>query len=467
MSQESSKQLTISFDHDSLIAPELAKGTFAIHVELNLPEQKVHWMNAAEMIRHLDAKNIPGLAYTIRRSTKTAVSELEQLKCSTMSPFLVTLPGARSDIKQLREDAAAARSFGIRNFLVVTGNIDPSHMPEQDGSFKPFNLGYTDSLEAIAALYAPEKPQSIAATVNPFMYTPESQCLQYAKLLRKVSAGAQFAIMQAGWDMKKAQELQWFLQMRECIVPLLARIRYFTPEAIENLTSQPEPGVSLPVPIGAKMQRLVKDKEQFDAYQRQLIALQVAGYKKLGFAGILIAGIDNVNDFDLLLDECDKIDASINSYDKWRNQWFDFNGDISFVPPPSRNTYDNPHYLYGNLLEPEQPFFDPHNAHFTSSMIQPPSKWTSLKASLLNPNSHSLLAKATQAVVKPDTKLSACYGLDNSSCPKRLTTLPCGNVQPDGFCEANHAPCFFNEIARIAAERNEVNLLDEPPAPLL
>ena len=108
------------------------------------------------------------------------------------------------------------------------GNIAPDHVPDAKGNYLPYTRGYMDSLDTLAAIKAFLPDVSLGAAVNPFKYTPEDQCLQYAKMFRKCAAGANFIVTQAGWDMKKYQELQWFMQMRELVKPVLARIAFLS-----------------------------------------------------------------------------------------------------------------------------------------------------------------------------------------------------------------------------------------------
>ena len=95
------------------------------------------------------------------------------------------------------------------------------------------------------------------------------------------------------------------------------------------------------------------------------------------------------------------------------------------------------------------------------------NKWTAytlyevsdkMKAMLLRPESDGFLSRIAKKIfTRGDEKT---YGLDNSSCPKRLTLCPCGNSRSDGFCEANHSPCVFKKVVELAAEFNEMNRLD-------
>ena len=81
-----------------------------------------------------------------------------------------------------------------------------------------------------------------------------------------------------------------------------------------------------------------------------------------------------------------------------------------------------------------------------------------LKASLIRPGADGKASRMARKFFKQGDEKT--YGLDNSSCPKRLTLCPCGNSRSDGYCEANHAPCVFKKVVELSAAFNEMNLLE-------
>ncbi len=460
--EDPTKQLVISFDHDSLITDELAHGNFLTFSEVMFPVESERRQNAAKMIDELSRLYPSDMAFVIRLSQQNTLQELSALKQSTARPFLLALSGRHASVQQLRENAAQARSFGIRNFLIVTGDLALEDYPSsKQKSILPGD-GYTDSVASLSILHDPQKGQSLACVFNPYMYTPEMVYTHYAKLSRKITAGAQIIIAQAGWDIKKAQELQWYLQMREQILPVVARIRLLSVDEAGALGNGPlEPGLTIPVPIAAKLMRLKDTPEQFQKYQEELAALLAIGYRKLGYAGILIAGASDAAAVIRIQNAANELDKSITSYNEWRSRWLDFHGDMSLDPPPTIHSDGTPFYLFENLLAPDLPLYSPAHSHITRVNFKKPNRWICFKAAMLAPNTKTILAKLAQPIFKPDPRFHNCYGLDNSLCPKRLSIGPCGNARPDGWCEANHAPCFFNTIAGIAAVRNELVLLEE------
>ena len=260
------RQLEISFERDPLISTLLNSGSFAVFAELSpyggdSQQEGGVSPRAAEFAAALEAaRGGRGLAFLARLSRTASVRQLRAVRTLASAPFLFCLTGASATPRHLQEDAANARTAGYCNFLATTGRLRRS----EDGQVVP----YVDSVEILDALADPHKSQTLAACVTPFVYTPEAQCAQYAKLLRKLAHGAQFIIAQAGWDMAKYQEMQWFLQQRELVVPIVVRLRFVTPEEAGRLRGGLEPGVAVPLSVAARLERLQSQPGEFRAYQR-------------------------------------------------------------------------------------------------------------------------------------------------------------------------------------------------------
>jgi methylenetetrahydrofolate reductase (NADPH) len=67
--------------------------------------------------------------------------------------------------------------------------------------------------------------------VSSFKYTAGENCAQYAELCKKVASGAQFAITQLGYDIRKFDELIRFQRQTQMTVPTLASLYLLTPKA--------------------------------------------------------------------------------------------------------------------------------------------------------------------------------------------------------------------------------------------
>ena len=89
-------------------------------------------------------------------------------------------------------------------------------------------------------------------------------------------------------------------------------------------------------------------------------------------------------------------------------------------------------------MENEPLNYDPEASQLASASLEQPAWLEKFKASLIRPGADGKASRMARKFFKQGDEKT--YGLDNSSCPKRLTLCPCGNSRSDGYCEANHAP---------------------------
>ena len=458
------KQLNICFDTKKTLTDLLYKSDFFIQIECrpeadgSLSSQTIALAKSAAQL--IPEESLGFMATSIRPDgfSYSALNTACKIQEITSHPVTMVLSGQGRDLHALKTDAAEAKSNGIVNLFAVTGNIAPDHVADSKGVYPPYTKGYTDSLDTLETVkgFAPEL--SLGAAVNPFKYTPEDQCLQYAKMFRKCAKGANFIVTQAGWDMKKYQELQWFMQMRELVKPVLARIAFLSFEQAQNLKESYLCGMSIPLPVASALQRHANTEAEFMTYQCELLALQTLGLKFLGYNGIQITGLYYSSDFRQFREKYEKISASISSYEEWLRKWHDFHGDISFAAAPTLHSQNRPHYFFANLLERSPLNYDPKESQLASASLDQPSWLEKFIVSLTRPGAEGKASQFARKIFRQGDEKT--YGLDNSSCPKRLTCCPCGNSRSDGYCEANHAPCIFKKVVELSAAFNEMNLLD-------
>ncbi|MBR4899428.1 MAG: methylenetetrahydrofolate reductase C-terminal domain-containing protein [Victivallales bacterium] len=458
------KQLNILFDTKTTLTDLLYKSDFFVQIECrpesdgSLSSQTIALAKSASQI--LPEDKLSFMATSIRPDgfSASALETARKLQDLTSRPVTMVLSGQGRTLHDLKTDAASAKSNGIVNLFAVTGNIAPDHVPDAKGNYLPYTRGYMDSLDTLAAIKAFLPDVSLGAAVNPFKYTPEDQCLQYAKMFRKCAAGADFIVTQAGWDMKKYQELQWFMQMRELVKPVLARIPFLSFDQAQNLSEGYFAGQVIPLPVASALQRHANSEAEFMTYQCELLALQTLGLKFLGYNGIQITGLYYSSDFRQFWEKYEALSAIVTSYPEWLRRWHNFHGDISFAPAPTFHSQSRPHYFFANLLEGEPLNYDAEASQLASATLEQPAWLEKFKASLIRPGADGKASRMARKFFKQGDEKT--YGLDNSSCPKRLTLCPCGNSRSDGYCEANHAPCVFKKVVELSAAFNEMNLLE-------
>ncbi len=460
------KQIDMSFSGDDRLASSMLKGEFQYYLECDSPLACQSFNASLTLIEDLGreirpVKRLFGWMLTDRLLSENChdpVLLAAALSESSGKPVIMGLSGRGSNLDRIKGMLADAKAKGLRNFLAVTGNLSA----QQAGQENPVQP-YVDSVETLQAARAFGKDLRLGAVVNPFKYTPQDQCLQYAKMLRKIHTGAQFLITQAGWDMKKAQELQWFLQKMNLTLLVVARVCLLSQEEAKQLAGGFQTGVILPVPLATRFQQDAgKKPEEFQHMQLQRAAWQIAGYRKLGFGAVQISGIRNAKTLETFFECIDQIEKQCPDYDSWLEFWNEQYGDLNLAPAL------NPHYLYRGLLQKAKRDFDPEKYPVKGSALPPPffaDSCRHLLGKLLDDSGKTAWPwKALRLLSRlPEEKLqrlAPCFYLDHSSCPKKLRWGPCGGSQSNGTCENGQRACFFHRVLHLAAKTNNYKALE-------
>ncbi|MCI5138535.1 MAG: methylenetetrahydrofolate reductase, partial [Candidatus Electrothrix sp. AR1] len=90
--------------------------------------------------------------------------------------------------------------------------------------------------------------------VSPFKTTEAEQVWQYAKLLRKIRAGADFVITQVGFDIRKFEELTEFIGEQGIKIPLLANVFIPTLPLARAFSAGKTPGIILSEKLVGRME---------------------------------------------------------------------------------------------------------------------------------------------------------------------------------------------------------------------
>lgn len=464
-----SQQLNFSFEGDRRLRENILAGRFLYFLEITPPSGNHQIDNALALARErmVALGNLPDIfGFTVNdrpegQDTLPPLPFALELSRQTGKPVTLTISGAGNNLNDCRSLIAEARSQGICNFFATTGVLPADGTLPDD---------FTDSLDIISE--GQNKSELVfGAAVNPYQYLPEGQCLQYARMIQKLQAGATFIVCQSGWDMMKAQELQWFIQKRSLGVPVIARICYFTPENALALGEKPVTS-SLPLPIAALLINEAKELSEEEFAKRQLdrLALQIAGYRKLGFAGCQIAGLTDPSLLAGLFAKVNALDDELTEYKTWLTRWQDTFGCYNFAP------LLNPHYLFKGLMRPEYPEYDSATTKGAGIPLLPPSGRDSLTYRFWrtfwrqqNPGSLCrLFEKISGRADGRNAYLEPCAFLDNRSCPKKLTYGACGGIRTDGTCEdgSGHL-CFFFRVLRVLDEADQLDKLETLPESII
>ncbi len=468
-------QLKMNFSGENPLADALRTGTFTILIEQSSPPREQPFESATAtavaIAKRLAAiPEVAGLAVTDRQrieDTHDPVDTASLLADTAGKPSLMILSGKASSRDRVRDVLARAASRGIRNILPVSGDKSDRHDLKKTptGRILPYPAGYFDSVAALNLIRTTTTGLYAGAGVNPFKYNAADQYLQYFKMLRKIASGANFLVTHVGWDMKKLQELQWFLQMREITWPVIARLPLLSAQDIAVIHDGFHPGVHAARLFYAMLQReSTVNPAQCLAAQLTRLGLQAAGCRLLGYSGIQLTGIRDVKTLDMALAKIREALDTHTTYNGWLAAWNEFHNFIDFAP------HSHAFYAFENLLKPD---FQSYRA---DQCLPVARAWPKTRLGDLCRSLGLRLGLAAYApewvhstarvlgcgrCKSPACGLRACHYLCPEICPKGLAFGACGGSFPDGTCEFGHAPCFYHRVLALAASRGELERLEE------
>jgi methylenetetrahydrofolate reductase (NADPH) len=155
--------------------------------------------------------------------------------------------------------------------------------------------------------------------VSPFKGHRGEAFAQYAKLCRKMAAGARFAITQLGYDADRFKELLDVQSRFGIELPTLGSVYVLTPASARIMNAGQVPGAVVSDGLRDQVTREWRDKTQGRTLAVERSARLGAVLKGLGYRGIHIAGVHR--SFDLvgrILDRMAQIEGS------WRDFLDDF-----------------------------------------------------------------------------------------------------------------------------------------------
>ncbi len=132
--------------------------------------------------------------------------------------------------------------------------------------------------------------------VSPFKTSEAEQVWQYAKLLHKVRAGADFIITQLGFDLDKFSELMTFLRQHDIKLPVLANVFIPSLPVARAMATGRVPGILLADELLAAIEAEEASGDKESRLRRA--AAMIVKVKALGCRGVHLGG-NNLNFEDL------------------------------------------------------------------------------------------------------------------------------------------------------------------------
>jgi methylenetetrahydrofolate reductase (NADPH) len=343
--------------------------------------------------------------------------------------------------------------LGMKNILALTGDYAGKGFGGQGAPVFDLDSVQLQILldlisDRIVASGDPD-PFYAGCAVSPFKGTEAESFVQYAKLCRKIAAGAQFVITQLGYDARKFLELMQIMAHSGFELPVLGSVYLLTPKVAAIMNQGRVPGV---VVTDALLERV--DKEWGDKAQGRRLGIERAArlgalLKGMGYRGMHIGGVHKSFDtVGLILDRMAAIEAD------WETFWPDFDfpqpGGFYAYGPEARAISAGPP-SFGQAAV-HLPFWDrvhydalqrSHDLFFTdSSPLAPINKglsrfldqWRSGTALL------HLTEDALKRMILRCRRCGDCaiqhvgFLCPESGCPKHMRNGACGGSR-DGRCE--------------------------------
>lgn len=218
--------------------------------------------------------------------------------------------------------------MGIKNILALTGDYSGHGFGGQGAPVFDIDSVQLQILfgmlnERLQAGGDPD-PFFSGCAVSPFKYTEAESFPQYAKLCRKIAAGAKFVITQLGYDADKFGEL---IRMKNAMgwdLPVLGSVYILTPAAARVMNAGKVPGAFVTDPLLRQVEREWRRKAQGRTAAIERGAQLAAVLKGMGYKGIHIGGIHR--DFELVGKLLDRVSH-------YESQWQELASKLRYPVP--------------------------------------------------------------------------------------------------------------------------------------
>ena len=307
--------------------------------------------------------------------------------------------------------------------------------------------------------------------VSPFKATEAEQVWQYAQLLRKAAAGADFIISQLGFELGRFEELITFVQRRSLSQPVLANVFIPSLPVARAMAAGKVPGVLLPPELLARMEQEAAQGRSQVRLERA--AAMIVRLRRMGFQGVHLGGNGlSCSDLRTVLDQVEVFDAAAELPDLAAD--FPLQGAWTFCRREAGRLEERPiqpgrkpgavriRALSHRLMFDQQLLTGRLFAHFCRFCAQGRRRTAAL----------TLLERAVKRLLFSCRMCGDCtlarsaFLCPQAGCPKRLVNGPCGGSR-FGFCEVHpDRRCFWVRVyERLDPQTTVSSLAALPPLP--
>lgn len=356
----------------------------------------------------------------------------------------------RAGIRKSLEDLSA---LAIENVFAITGDYPKSS--DVNSSAPVFDLDSVQLVRLINELREAGMRFWTGVAVSPFKYTEADCAYQYLKLEKKIAAGADYAVTQLGYDVKKFRELKRYLDERGLCTPLLGNVYVLGAKAAEKMSKGEPPGCWVAPELLEKIQSESMATDKGQALRLERAARMAAILRGLGYAGVYIGGDHNADHVRWIMKRAETL----------LPRWEELADEFGYAPRGGFYFYASP-----SMPPRERPFvprlLDAMGRAFPVNQAgKPRDVLTSLFRTVdKHPAEARVLERIEFAIKSP---LFGCQACGNcvlghmeyvcpQTCPKNMRNGPCGGTA-NGRCEVVDRPCIWISVYDRAKSESRVN----------
>jgi len=370
----------------------------------------------------------------------------------TPSIHITCVSQDRRGLRHRLEDIAA---IGLENIFAITGDYPK-------GSSSVFDMDSVELVTLINELRQAGMPFWIGVAVSPFKYTEPDCAYQYLKLEKKFAAGADYAITQLGYDVRKFTELKRYLDDRGIRKPVFGNVYVLGLKPAEKMSKGEPPGCWVAPELVERIREEVKAKDKGEATRLERAARMTAMLRGLGYGGAYIGGTHKPEFVRWIIERGQELAP----------QWEELAKEFTYAPKSA-------FYMYAqSSAPPRAPLgFASRVMNAFWHLLSPTQvregslfqKWVTAIARAIDrrPGLSQKLEKAEFMVKSPAFGCQSCGNcvlpdmqyVCPQTCPKQLRNGPCGGTNM-GQCEViPEQPCIWVKVYDRAKAANELDLL--------
>src|SRR6185295_2763856 len=339
-------------------------------------------------------------------------------------------------------------AIGLENVFALTGDYG--------GPTSVFDMDSVELITMMNELREGGMPFWIGAAVSPFKYTEADCAYQYLKLEKKFAAGADYAITQLGFDVRKFTELRRYLNDHGVQKPVIGNVYVLGLKAAEKMSKGEPPGCWVAPELVERIRGEVKAVDKGEAARLERAARMAAILRGLGYAGAYIGGTHKAEHVRWIIDRGQQLAP----------EWEECAKEFTYAPKTAFYMYEPsnaPAAKPVGLRDWAVKTFFPSPTQFPEGGVLYKIMRTAVDWIDRRPSLAQTLERVEVSVKAPVFGCQSCGNCVLGSmqhvcpqtCPKQLRNGPCGGTN-NGQCEViPEQKCIWVKVYDRAKSANE------------